>query len=164
MEFKDREEIDQGLDLSLLDQIQPSKIELEYNPSIETIRKQILIINEFSDKCGITLTLKKKFHSVDPKIMHRAIAKKLRNSRIWQQYKWILFPEFTKSGVLHYHGVIYDVYQLNAIQLSQWWRRTYGFTKLELKIQVFSNWSKYITKDYGKVGLWTLYNIKDLKK
>lgn len=129
----------------------------------------------FTQKYGITLTFKSKFTMDDPKKLHRMIANKLLKSRVWQGHKYILFPEFTSSGSLHYHGIIWDTYEVDLVRMAQWWRRTFGYVKLEKDIKYYycgtpatqecsqknkknkkiKCWLHYITKDVGKVGLWT---------
>lgn len=152
----------------LLDQNQPAKIE-KCNSTLkevtnarkltivqERIMKKLKEIEIYSDKCGITLTLKKKYHDDDDIWMHRYIQDKINKSIIWKKKNYILFPEFTKKGILHYHGVIWGSYQIEVIKMAKWWRRSLGFVKLELKINNYKNWMNYITKDYGKTGLWTI--------
>ncbi len=154
-------EIYKNVGLEVLDQTQPKLAKVSYNPCKEVLMKELMIINDkFSQVCGVTLTLRKKFHDVDPKDMHRMIHERISSSRVWHEKKYILIPEFTKNGILHMHGVIYDEYQTIVIKLVNWWRRTYGFAKIELKINNYKNWTNYILKDYGKTGLWTIYNIK----
>ncbi len=150
--------------LTILDQTQQKlcnnqKIQ-EINITRKVLLKKLKEIENFTDVCGLTLTLKKKYHNDDDKWIHRHIQAKINNSRVWKDIKYILIPEYTKNGVLHYHGVIWDSYQIKVIKCVKWWRRTFGFVKPELKINKYSNWMKYIIKDYGKTGLWTLYNIK----
>ncbi len=132
----------------------------EINVTRSVLIKQLKKIEQFTDVCGFTLTLKKKYHNDDDKWIHRYIQNKIDNSRVWKGIKYIIIPEFTKKGVLHYHGVIWDSYQIKVMTCIKWWRRTFGFAKPELKINNYNNWMKYITKDYNKTGLWTLYNLK----
>ncbi len=131
-----------------------------YNPKREYINKILntLIDNKSSQVAGFTLTLKKKYHEDDPVWMHRYIHKSLQSSRIWKDKNYILFPEFTKRGVLHYHGIMWDEYQVEVIRSINWWRRKYGFVKLEKKINNLRSFLTYITKDYNTVGLWTITN------
>ncbi len=152
------------LGLSILDQTQQN---LGTNINIQELnvtRKDILWklkeIEKFTDVCGFTLTLKRSFHHDDDKWMHRYVQHKIDNSRVWRNIKYIIIPEFTKKGVLHYHGVIWDSYEVEVLRCLKWWRRTFGFVKPELKLNNYINWMNYIIKDYGRTGLWTLYNIK----
>ncbi len=153
--------------LKLLDQSNAKKDDFlnldpnEFNPSKETLNKELfLIIDNFSDCCGATLTLKKKFHDDDDRWLHRHIFNDICNSRLWSDKKYMLFPEYTKQGVLHYHMIMWDVYQLEVMRCIKWWRRKYGFVKPELKLNSPVNWIKYITKDYMKTGLWTISKIQ----
>ncbi len=152
-----------ALGLEVLDQTQRDF--RSYNPAKEVILKKTKEIEKFSDKCGATLTLKKKYHNDDPLYMHRLVEAKLTKSTLWNKRKYILFPEFgSKNGVLHYHGIFWDMYQIEFVKLINWWRRTFGFVKMELEIRHYDCWIKYITKEHGKTGLWTIYQIKDKGK
>ncbi len=145
----------------LLDQTQRKKSVNEYNPSKEVINSKLTeIINNFTDVCGFTLTIKKKYHNDDDKYIHRLVQTKILTSLVWKNKKYMIFPEYTKKGNLHYHGIIWDEYEIEVMRCIKWWRRIFGFAKPELKLSSKYNWIKYIVKDYGKTGLWTIYNIK----
>lgn len=122
----------------------------------EIIKDKLLLFNKSSQCYGVTLTFKTKFHSDDPRWLHVYVINLLNRSYLWQHKKYILYPEFTKKGILHYHGCIKDIYQCEFIKLCLWWSRTFGYVKPELTINNFHNWSTYITKDLGKTGLWTI--------
>ncbi len=152
------------LGLQLLDQTQPAISKMsnkdEYNPSIEVIRKELdKISKNYSQVCGFTLTFKKKYHSSCDKWLHRKVHNEIKKSKIWKDTKYIIFCEYTKKGILHYHGIIYDSYEIQVMRCIKWWRRLYGFAKPELKLINKQNWLTYITKDYGKTGLWTMSKI-----
>ncbi len=150
---------------NVLDQTQPKLLCIlekdTYNPSIETINKTLsYVADNYSDVCGFTLTFKKSFHNDDDKWLHRHVHKSLLNQKDWKRVKYIIFPEFTpKKGVLHYHGIIWDEYEITIMRCLKYWRRKYGFAKPELKLNSIYNWIKYITKDYMKTGLWTITNL-----
>jgi len=132
----------------------------EFNPSKEVLNLKLSsIIDNCTQICGFTLTLKKKFHNDDDKYIHRLVSKKIKDSKVWKDIKYMIFPEYTKKGNLHYHGIIWDEYDYTVIQLMKWWRRQFGFAKPELKLNSPYNWIQYITKDYGQVGLWTITKI-----
>ncbi len=131
----------------------------------------------YSQKYGITLTFRPSWHTEDPLYLHRLISRKIASSRLWKKEKYILFPEYTENGILHYHGYIYDTYQTNVKRLEIWWKRTYGtITKIEYQLRypycgiqnkcIQKNkskakycWLHYISKDLGKTGLWTITNL-----
>ncbi len=148
---------------------------LEKKPNIvyDNIWSKICLINKHSQKYGITLTFSSKWHIEDSLTLHRIVISKITKSTVCKNINYIFFPEFTKGGILHYHGIIWDCYQLPFIRFSRWWSRTFGFTKPELELRYYlcnisakctqsqiskakHCWSHYITKDYGKNGLWTL--------
>lgn len=143
----------------LLDQAQPAKVEKRIGDKKENLLNKLKKV--FSDNTqvyGITCTLGRKCDYDDPLFMHRIILRKLTKSTLWRKQKYILIPEFTDAGRLHYHGVIYGCYEVEAVRLSKWWKREFGFTKFEKEIRYPQKWVDYILKDIGKTGLWTLSN------
>ncbi len=162
-------EIYNKIGVEVLDQPQQKKsgLVLEkdvYNPSIAELEKVLkLVIDNYTDVCGFTLTFKRKYHMDDDRWLHRDVQNSIVKSRKWKDIKYIMFPEYTKNGNLHYHGIIWDEYQTVVMDCLKWWRRKYGFAKPELKLNSKFNWIKYITKDYGLTGLWTLNNLGKYK-
>lgn len=108
---------------------------------------------------GFTFTFKQKFHQDDPKFLHNYVYNKISKSRIWKNKKFVMFPEFTKNGILHYHGVIIDEWQIESVRLINWWRRLFGFVKPELEVNNRDRFIKYITKDRNKNGLWSMSHL-----
>ncbi len=167
-------------DLGCLDQPKPDLERKRYTKDV--VRKACFInmidITKYDQKYGITFTFAPKFHNDNPLFLHRLIDQKIASSRLWKKCKYILYPEFNSSGVLHYHGFIYDCYQSHMAKLNNWWKRTYGtITKIEYDIRYpycgqttvciqknKSNakycWIHYVSKDVGKTGLWTIYSLK----
>lgn len=143
-----------------------------FNPSKITLSKVLTKLLEMrhsedlrADPCysisqlsGFTLTLSKKYHNDDDYWLHCKIRSELRKSTVWKNKSYIIFPEFTKKGTLHYHGIMWNEYEADVMRCVKWWRRKYGFVKPELQINNRKNWLKYITKDYGKVGLCIISN------
>lgn len=150
-----------GNGLEILDQSMPAKDSPnEKNIVRADILKRLDALQLNTQLCGVTLTFKNKYIlSMEPKALHRLVQQKLSRSTIWRNNKYILIPEFTNAGRLHYHGVIYDSYQAEVLRCVTWWRRTFGFVKTEMKISVYNNWKNYIIKDYSKTGLWTLTSM-----
>lgn len=151
-------------DLEILDPNTPENsnyrnIEGGYHTRDYILNNLKLNISKYTDKIGITCTLKKKFHLEDATWMHRHIERSIIRSRLWRKRKYILIPEFTQNGNLHYHGIIYDCYHVHSMKIVNWWRRTYGFVKVEMKLRNYKNWVRYITKDLGKTGLWIIYKF-----
>lgn len=149
--------------VSLLDKTPVAKPRLkttvDENITLLVIKEKIKLIESFTDVIGVTLTLKKKFHDSDDSWLHREIQCKLIKSNTFKKLKYILVPEYTKNGNLHYHGIIWDSYQLQYMKAIKWWRRNYGFVKPELKINNYANWTNYMFKDYYKTGLYILYKF-----
>lgn len=145
------------LGLQLLDQTQ-HKFRVS-EPKTSIMLKKCQDVESSTQKYGATLTLC-KWHNDDPLLIHREVEKKILASTIWKGNKYIMFPEFgSKNGSLHYHGIFYDMYEVEFVRMMKWWRRTFGYVKIELEIRHYDCWIKYIIKDHGKVGLWTLYSI-----
>lgn len=113
---------------------------------------------KFSDMCGFTLTFRREYHNDDPAYLHRLVENRILKSRVWKDVKYMMFCEYTKNGILHYHGCTWDCYQIQVIRIINWWKRSFGFAKPETDVKHPDKWIEYITKDYGKSGLWTLYN------
>lgn len=133
--------------------------EVAYNSAKAYIHRFLgNIIDNNSQICGFTLTLCKTFHEDEDIFLHRYIHRSISNSRIWKGKKYIIFPEYTARGILHYHGIMWGEYDSEVMRCIKWWKRKYGFVKPELRINSKANWIKYITKDYGRNGLWTIYD------
>ncbi len=152
-------------DFELLDKIRPNLEEDSYKLyNKDKLINLLLKECEASTQCsGFTFTLKKKFHDEDPIYIHRLVIDKINRSTIWKDKRYILIGEFTKKGIIHYHGIMLDEYQREVIRCTNWWRRNFGFAKPELKINSRKSWITYMYKDYGKSGLWTITQKMFLK-
>ncbi len=124
----------------------------------QAIKDKLVQLKQYTQCYGLTLTFKPLWHIEDPRDLHIIVQDKLKKSYIWQNKKYILFPEYTRAGNLHYHGIIYDQYQTEFIRCVKWWVRTFGYCKPELIIKDRDKWNAYICKDYGVTGLWTIRN------
>lgn len=120
------------------------------------ITERLMKLIERDDIMGATFTLRPIYYTKDDKLLHREIELRIMKSTVWKDTYFYMFPEFTKQGNLHYHIIMYGVYQIKFMQCVKWWRRNYGFVKTELKINNNKNWVNYIIKDYGRTGLWTI--------
>ncbi len=167
---------------SVLDQNQQNTEERRADDKVvfKNLFHKLISLNEMTQVYGITLTFRSTYHKDDPESLHRAIYKDLMSQAKWKKNNFFLFPEFTEKGILHYHGVVWDCYELPFIQMSKYWHRKFGFAKVELKIKYYycgngkecmynektvpkSCWCHYCIKDYDSVGLNTLYNLKSKK-
>ncbi len=128
----------------------------------EQLIKKLLLLNCVTQKYGVTFTFKPRFREEDDMELHRIVYDKLIRSNIFKVVNWVLIPEFTKGGALHYHGVISDCYQTDFMRCVKWWRRNYGFVKPELEIRHYTKWVKYICKDVEKTGLYILFHDKKI--
>jgi len=149
----------------LLDQTQRKNICIAekdtYNPCREVLNKSLnKIVNDYTQICGFTLTFQRKFHDDDDRWLHRHVHHSLINHKKWKKVKYIIIPEFTpKRGQLHYHGIIWDEFDLTVMECLKYWRRKYGFVKPELRLKNPHLWIKYMCKDFNKTGLWTISNL-----
>ncbi len=134
-------------------------------------------IKKSDELYGFTLTFKCKYDNADPRDLHKYVEKKLIRSTLWKKHNYIMFPEFTKKGQIHYHGVIQCPYDLNFARCMKMWQRLFGFVQKEFTIRhydckescciypndenpnVSSCWTHYCTKSCGKSGLWPIYNL-----
>ncbi len=169
----------EGVEVCILDQTQRPKLKKEYNVVLNKHLETLLSLNRFTDKYGITLTFNKKWYNEDPIDLARIVQIKIDNSRCFKKVKYILCPEFTSHGNLHYHGIIWDCYQMPFQQCVRMWRRQFGYVKPELEIKYYycgttitcsikkqmitpkkrsMCWLHYIIKDRGKVGLPIIYS------
>ncbi len=163
----------------LLDQ--PAKINQKVmqrtNEIFPLIWDRMVSLNTRTDVYGITLTLVGGRINDNPVVTHiyvkNCISKYLTKNI--PKLRLILFPEFNDNGYLHYHGVIYGVYQCDAIRFKNWYARTFAYAKLEKELRYYichsdrykciqnklnKNaewcWLHYVTKDLGKTGLSTI--------
>ncbi len=143
--------------VELLDQHQR---DFGYNPTIKAINAKLSeIIDNNSQIAGFTVTFRKSFHNDDDLWLHNYVHCYLDKARTWNKLGYMMFPEYNKNGILHYHGIIWGEYQATVMLALKSWRRKFGFVKPELNLSSKYNWIKYITKDYNKVGLYTLMNF-----
>ncbi len=140
-----------------------------YKPVRSAIIKVMkeIINNDYSEVFGFTLTLspKKKYRgqymqNFDDLKLHRLIGETLKSSRVWKDVCYFMYPEFGESnGRLHYHGVIYNCYQLKFKKCMSQWKRVFGNTKPEMVLTSNRAWIGYCVKDDGATGLYPFYNI-----
>jgi len=161
----------------VLDQTQAKISPRRYTEHVvfTNIWREIVDIDKFSQKYGLTLTFKSQFAMDDPKELHRFVHDKISKSCVFKNTKYIFFPEFTQNGNLHYHGVIWDCYEVDFIRISKWWKRSFGYTREEKEFNMYICcnkamycerrkmfnkwcWSHYMSKDHGKVGLYPFTN------
>ncbi len=118
----------------------------ECNHSIENKIKKMVSCTQ---KIGFTLTFAKMWHDEDPDTLYKYFT-----DYIYKEFpckiEYIIAPEFTSSGILHFHGIIYNCYQRCVNKLFTKWRKNYGFIKMEYKIT--EHWESYILKDMDNIG------------
>lgn len=142
----------------VLDQTLPQNEGLQKGDGRNYI-KNILRKAVVNSQCyGFTLTFRSKLVQGDPIVLHRSVQRYLARSQPWMRVNYIMFPEFTKKGCLHYHGLTWNSYQAPVIKCMASWRRKYGFVKLELVLRSTGNWVTYISKCSLDSGLWCLTN------
>lgn len=152
-----------GIGFELLDQTLPADGDKKRT---ETNMVRLAIFNDLShvpDKYsqiyGITFTFKPKFYTLDPDHLHSLVRSRIEKSTVCRKCKYYLIPQFTPKGNLHYHGVVYDCYQVPFMKMVKWWRRNFGFSKPELTIRHYDKWIRYITRDMYITGLSTIWKV-----
>lgn len=128
-----------------------------YSPTSNYLAKLIEEVKCNTMYYGLTLTFKPKYHESEIRKLHKFVNTTISRSLVWKKINYILFPELTSGGNLHYHGIIYDTYQCTADKAIKHWRRKFGFVKPEFTVRNRENWNSYIVKDYKKIGLYTLH-------
>lgn len=121
----------------------------------DKLEKQINKMSSCSQKIGFTFTFDKSYHNLDPDILYNYIKKYILEHL--NGIEFIVATEFTKSGIMHFHGIIWNSYQRTVNKSFKEWRKTYGFVQLEYRIS--EKWEIYILKDIDISGYPTITNI-----
>ena len=151
-----------GVGFELLDQNQPSESEKSYSPSKHFHHALLEKIRKYSDLKGATFTFSSKYHKDDPEELYDFVKLCINKSNLWKNQNFILYPEYTKNGNLHFHSLNWDIYETPFIKMIKWWRRTFGFVKIELKIRFPDEYILYQSKNYGKIKLKPIISFKKL--
>lgn len=147
-----------GRVIGLLDQDNPPN---KKSHKAEKVRE--IILSNLSDDSviGITLTIKYlcklgRF----PMDQNITVRENLLRSRKFAKFKYILVPEFSKQGRLHYHGIFYEGYYSDYVAAIEYWRKKYGFVKGEFEIKYPEKWANYCCKDINKTFLPIIHQDK----
>lgn len=136
--------------------------------------RDIVIMNNFTHFLTITID-PEKFDSFDVDIVRKKLSKWLHHQTERKGLQYVLIPEYHKSGRIHAHALINDVFRLvdsgkrtksgKVIYNCPEWR--YGFTTAipldDQKIRVANYVTKYITKGSDKIFgkyFWSSKNIQ----
>ena len=136
--------------------------------------RDIVIMNNFTHFLTITID-PEKFDSFDVDIVRKKLKTWLDNQVKRKGLQYVLIPEYHKSGRIHAHALINDVFKLvdsgkrtksgKVIYNCPEWR--YGFTTAipldDQKIRVANYVTKYITKGSDKIFgkyFWSSKNIQ----
>ena len=136
--------------------------------------RDIVIMNNFTHFLTITID-PEKFDSFDVDIVRKKMQRWLKNQTDRKGLQYVLIPEYHKSGRVHAHALINDVFKLvdsgkrtksgKVIYNCPEWR--YGFTTAipldDQKIRVANYVIKYITKGSDKIFgkyFWSSKNIQ----
>jgi len=122
----------------------------------KTLRSDLQKYKNNTQKIGFTLTFDSSYHSENPDLLYQNLLNYV-TEHFEKSIKYIITIEFTSSGILHFHGVIYDCYQRYVSKILKNWRKTYGFVKIEWKIS--PKWEEYIIKDVDRIGYPALNNL-----
>ncbi len=102
-----------------------------------------------SQQIGFTLTFDSSYHNLDSDVTYQFMLNYV-NEHFKEDDKYIITTEFTKSGVLHFHGIVFNAYQRYVSKLLVEWKKIYGMVRMEFSIT--SKWRDYIIKDMDIVG------------
>ncbi len=174
--------IQQKLDLDEMEQSREEdrKRESARDRTDELIRihrdrvRDIVIMNDFTHFLTITID-PQKIDSFDVYIVRKKLKTWLDNQVKRKGLKYVLIPEYHKSGRIHAHALVNDVFKLvdsgkttksgKTIYNCPDWR--YGFTTAipldENKMRVANYVTKYITKGSDKIFgkfFWSSKNIQ----
>lgn len=119
------------------------------------IEKKIKSFANCTQKVGFTLTFSKMWQDEDPDTLYKYIQDYIE--KYFDKIQYVLVPEFTSSGIMHFHGIIYNCYQRTINKVLNEWRKTFGFIKIESHIT--DKWEKYICKDIFDVGYPVITNL-----
>ena len=136
--------------------------------------RDIVIMNNFTHFLTITID-PEKFDSFDVGIVRKKMQRWLKDQVNRKGLQYVLIPEYHKSGRIHAHALINDVFKLvdsgkrtksgKVIYNCPEWR--YGFTTAipldDQKIRVANYVTKYITKGSDKIFgkyFWSSKNIQ----
>lgn len=122
-------------------------------------------------KYGITITIDPKFPYKNRRFKSMADSQKHDTVKIiiekymlktMSNIQYILIPEYSdNNGMLHYHGIVWNCYQLSFSNFLRKLRGTIGYCKGEFEIKHYDKWLSYIFKNYGKSGLSTITRISE---
>lgn len=96
---------------------------------------------------AITLTLKPFFHDKSQRMVVNYVANHLYKYCKKFQIHYVLYPEFTASGVLHWHGYLKVPDHVRQALLVRYCHKYIGLTKCKL-IDNVPKWTMYVTKDW----------------
>lgn len=109
---------------------------------------------EHLDIQEICITYKPKYHKKNPTTLHREtrkyIIRYMKEHEYFKPY-YIFVPEFTKAGILHYHGIVYfdNANDYWVADLKRKLGIRFGITQGKA-VSNLSNYWKYIMKDTQK--------------
>lgn len=117
--------------------------------------KKVVISRKSSQWMGFTLTFKPFwFNRRGPRTLHLEAERHITTSLPWQGKSFVMFPEFNKAGILHYHGFVHDCYEVEFLKMMRSWQRKYGHVDKFLEASNKDIWIKYLLKDRHRNGLW----------
>ncbi len=89
----------------------------------------------------------------DPEVIHKMV----RNWMTDQPVYYVLVPEYTKQGDIHWHGIIVADSVSKMSKFRNRWKTMFGFTCVSKKFSV-DGWIDYIMKDIDITGLSYITN------
>jgi len=116
-------------------------------------------VNRHGNETPIFFTFTFAAHITNLSDAHSSFKKVIRklSKYLNRRVQYIVVPEFQKRGVVHYHGIFYNV---PFISINDWRERfwTYGFIDLQIPqhkiLNIASYIAKYITKEMADTRLF----------
>lgn len=96
---------------------------------------------------AFTLTLKRFFHDKKDQLIVQYVNYHLRKYCTKRNIYYVLYPELTKQGVLHWHGYIQTKDHVAEKLFVRYCTRYMGMTKAKL-IDNVGKWNDYVIKDH----------------
>lgn len=129
--------------------------------------KQLEIAQTHSLCFGITITINnnkkfknRSFNNMTELRKFESVKENMIRSRAYKKLNMILFNEYGNEGKLHFHGLIWGVYETIIVSFANSMRRTTGYVKLELHLTSKIQWCKYIMKDYHISNFPVIYTYQ----
>lgn len=115
----------------------------------EVLKNILQIFAKNTQRFGFTMTFRPEFHSHTPDFQYHQLLFFKRD--LPKSLKYIIVPEFTEKGNLHFHGIIFNEYDRKCWSVLKKWQLENGFV-YKSKGQLTEKYAVYICKDLTTTG------------